>query len=341
MSERPDPRLRPPDPAGTRPRVDPESLLVQPPEPVVEGEAIEDDGAVEPGHALSPPPAPEPRLAAAAAGRELLPEPRAAAAAPSLPAASIPAGEAPHAPKFQFLLGALLALGVIAVVVAAGLARGGATQTINLTVGAGAWSAWQPQQGDPIAQIADHVGREYRFPDHRHRQMALVTGGVLSSAAKVVVTEADGSYTLLNGPNVLFKLCGLGPDCSLAEGHPSFPRGLLMRREALELALYSFRYVSGVSNVVVALPPVVGKKPYVTLFRRDALAPAVDRPLSATLAPRTPTVDDINRAPDTPAVKGLTNGVYNARVVQNTYLVLDPPTVASAPKTVRLPKLGG
>ncbi len=44
-------------------------------------------------------------------------------------------------------------------------------------------------------------------------------------------------------------------DCSIKEGKPSNERGLLVTREALELALYTFRYVSGVERVIVTMPP--------------------------------------------------------------------------------------
>ena len=46
-----------------------------------------------------------------------------------------------------------------------------------------------------------------------------------------------------------FSLCGLGQSCSIATGKSSVARGILVRREILELALYTFKYVGGVKNV--------------------------------------------------------------------------------------------
>ena len=96
---------------------------------------------------------------------------------------------------------------------------------------------------------------------------------------------------------------------------------LLLRREALELALYSFRYL-GVSETVVLLPPAVLKpldgdetlttstrtSPQALLFRRSDpdVQSAIGQPLRLTLTARTPTVDGIKRSPDSQSVSALT-----------------------------------
>ena len=53
----------------------------------------------------------------------------------------------------------------------------------------------------------------------------------------------------------MYTLNGLGPSGSIRGGKPSEERHLLLRREALELALYTFRYVEDVDLVVALLPP--------------------------------------------------------------------------------------
>jgi hypothetical protein len=53
-------------------------------------------------------------------------------------------------------------------------------------------------------------------------------------------------------------MCGDGSDCSIKQGKPSLERGLLLYREALELALYTFHYVGGVEQVIVTIPPPPG-----------------------------------------------------------------------------------
>ncbi|HEX2017162.1 MAG TPA: hypothetical protein VGN69_10735, partial [Solirubrobacteraceae bacterium] len=106
----PDPRERPSDPAGTRPKVDPASLLparrsidLGPP---VDGQAEEE---------------------------ALLPELRTEGGAVGPPV------EAPHAARFQFLLGALLALAAVGVAAAVVLIAGRSPKAPEAS-----WSAWHP-----------------------------------------------------------------------------------------------------------------------------------------------------------------------------------------------------
>ena len=61
---------------------------------------------------------------------------------------------------------------------------------------------------------------------------------------------------MLGGTTAVYNLCGLGTSCAIAAGTPSLAGELLLRREALELALYTFRYIHGVDSVVAILPPV-------------------------------------------------------------------------------------
>ena len=57
----------------------------------------------------------------------------------------------------------------------------------------------------------------------------------------------------------MYILCGDGPHCAINEGKPSVARGTVLRREALELALYSFRYLDNTDSVVAFFPPQKGK----------------------------------------------------------------------------------
>ena len=51
-----------------------------------------------------------------------------------------------------------------------------------------------------------------------------------------------------------YVLCGLGESCSIAHGEASEARHMLLRRQALELALYTFKYVDGIESVAIFLP---------------------------------------------------------------------------------------
>ena len=319
MSERPDPRKRPPDPAGTQPKFDPEALR-----PSAAAQPALTAGA--PARAASPPlPAAAPLLPATA--------PDAGAPAPATGRA------APQAARFQFLFGALGALAVAAVALTIALLRAPAPAP------EAPWSGWKPAQNgvDPAQQIAAYVAPQYRLDNGQ--QIVQVTGGppVLKGQPLTIgIVRSGQTPAALEGNNVLYQLCGDGTDCSIKTGKPSTQRGLLVSREALELALYTFRYVSGVDQVLVTLPPpppgstrtstpgltstATGSDTSSTssnvasttssssahvvnhalLFSEQDLAPELDVPLTSTLSAVAPRVSQIETWPDSTAVKELT-----------------------------------
>jgi hypothetical protein len=321
VSERDDkrnPRGRPADPAGTRPKFDPESLQSGVAEPLlppaIDSTAIDEDA--------------EPQL---------LPERIAAAGAPA-PAAR--PEEAPHAPRFHFLFGALVTLGIAALATVVILAASGPVDE----AGGPTWSPWRPADNGVSApeQIAQHIGGEYKLSNGE--QLVLVTGGPLEvqgvqlTVALRKAAEEGGDISLVEGKGVLYRLCGLGPKCSIDKGKPSTERLLLLYREALELALYTFRYTDA-DHVVSVLPPGrSAKKPNKILspnqamfFERDDVNPELNRPVTATLTPTTPRPTTFNKSPD----HGLVERLTNARVFQFSlspgnlenrgYLVLERP----------------
>jgi len=158
-----------------------------------------------------------------------------------------------------------------------------------------AWSKWQPtaEGATPVAkEIADLVSRKYRLPEGG--QLVGVVPGQLAvqnvpvdviatrsgptNDDKIDVTDARGS--------LMFVLCGLGERCAIAQGEASTERHRLLRREALELALYAFRHLDGVQRVVAFMPPKAGEEPTAALyFRRQDLERQVKEPLAETLLP--------------------------------------------------------
>ncbi|MGN6371890.1 MAG: hypothetical protein ACTHM1_02715, partial [Solirubrobacteraceae bacterium] len=194
MSERRrDPRSRPSDPAGTRPKFDPETLRPQ-----------GDFRALPSG---------EPQ-------EERLPEPAQTA---SPPAVTAPSPHSPHAPRVQFLLGVLGALGVAAIVVAVSLALAPKAKP------GAPWSSWKPSgDTDPAVQIAEHVEPQYML-NSRH-PLVRVTGGPPQVAGQptIVALRNAGSEAVSLGANgVLYQLCGSEPNCSIP-GKASAQRGLLV-----------------------------------------------------------------------------------------------------------------
>jgi hypothetical protein len=327
-------RSRPPDPAGTKPKVDESSLLPVDAVPLLPSEAEVIDSTAE-EESLEP--APIDATTELAGSGELLPERRAAAGVGAVAAVA----ETPHAPRFQFILGALIAVGVAA------LGLVGALIVNHKNAPAPAfWSSWHPTPvgGNPAQQIADHVGHEYRLPGGH--ELVTVSGGPLQQSGVPinVVLRSDpqngGDITTISGNGLLFQLCGVGLRCSIDEGKPSQVRHLLLQREALELALYSFRYINGVGSVTVILPPPPGKSPgEAMLIRPHDVTTSLARPLDATLTPTPETPSTFRRSPDALLVRSLTTPtLYNMSVTPDTQnstleLVLSPPGLTTRATT--------
>lgn len=301
---------RPEDPAGTKPRHDPAALLPETHEPLLrprEHTSAADElhqNAIEQGE---------------------------------VPVAATPP---PHAARFQFVYGILIGV-AIAALAAAVLAFSGSDRRQQLALSN--WSAWRPTAGagDPIQQIVDHVAPEYRLASGH--QAVAVTGGpsAIQGIPLVVALRSDpannGDVSILDNQNVvLYRMCGLGKDCSIAEGKPSVERGLLLRREALELALYTFNYVKGIDAVTVLFPPAMNpttrKLSHIALFfRPQDVEPSLRNPLSDTLPGPTPNMRNLMRSKNLPVIDSITRPLqFDFSVTQDNtnnrgYLVLDSP----------------
>jgi hypothetical protein len=215
-----------------------------------------------------------------------------------------------------------------------------------------AWSAWEPTGSTErrSAQIAEHVSDPYRLPSGKalvavtYSGPPTVTGPDGSSFQVRAIAvqpntaggraEADDIHTLDARNAVMYTLCGLGSACSIAEGKPSVARGQLLRREALELSLYSFRYLDGIDSALVLLPPRADGKAATAVFleRRD-LRPELDRPIDQSLtAPLTPGVGEIQ--PDEQRVIDRTT---RSRVYAYSYLQAQD----GSPVMVLMPAVSG
>jgi hypothetical protein len=173
------------------------------------------------------------------------------------------------------------------------------------------WSTWQPEGREnqfPV-EIADHVSAGYHLPSGT--QLVGVLAGpaevrdlpiraVLIQHASSTPTQRDDVEVVEIGSSVMYTFCGLGTQCSIAEGEPSESRDRLLRRQALELALYTFTYVDGVDSVI-ALLPVETNDPAVetddtasaVFFQREDLEAQLDVPLRETLGPPPPAGADL------------------------------------------------
>ena len=243
-----------------------------------------------------------------------------------------------HATRFQFLTGGLVFVAVASVALFLVFAATGT----NTPAGLSTWASFKPSSDGldtGAREIAEYVGRQYRLPGGE--QIVAVEGGPLqfdveqqTLPMKIAVRHSvadGGNIDVLKGRGVLYRMCGLGPKCAIDKGKPSAERLLLLRREALELALYSFHDLHDVDHVVVFMPPAKGEEPSIALhFGRRDVAGQLARPLRATLPMPVPNPDTIVTAPNTPAVQqltfanlfkfSLTTGNQDASV----FLVLDP-----------------
>jgi hypothetical protein len=195
------------------------------------------------------------------------------------------------------------------------------------------WSSWRPAAAsikDQELQIADYVGRSYHMPSGSQLtdvKVSSPTGGQTLRAIGVPTTAKPKSlsdFELFDNSNeqsVFFALCGDGANCKITEGSPSHARGTVLRREALELALYTFKYSNPVENVVVFFPPGPGQqKPTSTLFfHRSDLSNRLDSPLRDTLPQARPPLPGQIRPAELKTVNDLTGdkryryiGVYSA-----------------------------
>jgi pimeloyl-ACP methyl ester carboxylesterase len=165
---------------------------------------------------------------------------------------------------------------------------------------AGGWSAWSPPGGKPesVTQaIAVHIAARYHLDSSGTRLVNVVSAPPrwprFRNGRPIVVLAFQGQDGLdrfePSATAWTYSLCGQGPSCAIKSGTPSTARFGLLEREALELALYSFRFVSTLDTVAVYLPPPPGSVPGVlVLFQRDDLMRQLREPLRKTLPLATP-----------------------------------------------------
>jgi len=226
-----------------------------------------------------------------------------------------PSSAQPHRGRFFVIYGILglaLAAGIVGVVVYAG-------RSINPGP---AWSSWKPSGGGLGAakQIAEHVSPGYRLPDGNQLVDVIAKGPAVSSGGQTIPIpfialrgpkgKVDQIQQVNNSDTFTFSLCGLGQACSIATGKPSVARATLVRREILELALYTFKYVHGVKHIVAFMPPPAGTQPaYVVYLQKSDLTTQLKAPLTHTLTPKVPLPSKI-----TPGEQQRIDGITQPRI---------------------------
>jgi hypothetical protein len=176
------------------------------------------------------------------------------------------------------------------------------------------WAEWEPVGSAErrVAQIADRVPRAYRLESGSQLVSAVpgppsapAADGTLVRIRAIIVrpqtsrgqAEASDVDVVDARDSMMFILCGVGGrSCAIGEGTPTPERQALLRREALELALYTFKYVEGVGSVIVLLPQDNPRLPPTAVFlERSDVSGELSRPLGETLT--APIVPDIGGIP--------------------------------------------
>ncbi|MBA2331985.1 MAG: hypothetical protein H0V94_04255 [Actinobacteria bacterium] len=177
------------------------------------------------------------------------------------------------------------------------------------------WSSWQPE-GSRIArvrQIADRIPTSYRLPSGD--QLTVARGSDLAVRTETEDVPVDTIYVRPDasrgqaeendiasydgGRTVSYGLCGLGTSaqCAITETAPSDERFTILRRQALELSLYTFKYVDDVDSVIVFMPPTTkGESNGSVFLRRENLAAELDRPIRQLLPSQLPAVGSLQEA---------------------------------------------
>jgi hypothetical protein len=233
-------------------------------------------------------------------------------------AAPRPAGRADRARNSAYYFRFSLAYTLLAMIATAGVAALVVVLTRPDVVRAPQWSSFEPT-GSPVAkvrQIATRVSSEYRLasggklvtivpgPLQATRFLQTDSGPVsVEVPISAVAVQADvstgkheeGDYTTFGADSTIaYQMCGFGStqqNCGVASGAASTARGPLLRREALELALYTLKYVPGVDAVLTYLPPAAdAAQPTSVLVAKKDVKENLDRPLTRTLTPKKLTI---------------------------------------------------
>lgn len=165
------------------------------------------------------------------------------------------------------------------------------------------WSAWRPASTGTLGvrEIARHISGRYHLESGAlftsviagPMQIESSQGPVPVSALLIRSGSAGVREERINiafpEAGVFYQLVGAGANRSIP-GTATLVRGQLARREALELALYTFHYLPQADYVLAFLPPPAGIPQTSPLFNRAVFLPrtALESQLRIPLAESLP-----------------------------------------------------
>jgi hypothetical protein len=221
----------------------------------------------------------------------------------------VPSEELPRLERPQAVHGGRFMIGYMVVVLMVGAVL--VTLAVITRGGSSSSSTSAQVAGIPVKEsgfqrareIATEIGRQYR--GENGEQIVAVTaqpGEVSGLPLQYIALRhgrnrplTEGDVSVIDpGETALFSFCGLGgqQNCSLP-GEASADRMMLLRREAVELSLYTFKFLPEVETVVSLFPPVPRgegqpSQTFAVYFQRRHLESLLGQPISKTLPERGP-----------------------------------------------------
>jgi hypothetical protein len=154
------------------------------------------------------------------------------------------------------------------------------------------WSSYKPKRGDVFTKaqsVADHVAPAYKYNGEPiavvQAQPLLYQDAVVDGIAFTRTPFRKIGSPLKqfepSGSTVAYVFCGTAPRCGLPStgAEQTVP---MLKRETLELALYTFKYSPSVQSIIGLLPPA-GNTNYAIYLRRKNFLSELSKPLDATL----------------------------------------------------------
>jgi hypothetical protein len=183
------------------------------------------------------------------------------------------------------------------------------------------WSSWKPQtQGLTGArEISLRIAPRYKG-ENGAQLVAVQPHGAQVQGLRL---EAIGVRKLNQGGQInpyiglyradktlIYAFCGLQTNCAMS-GDTTPERERTLRRAALELALYSFKYLKGVDQVVSLVQSVNAGGTSAVFLRKADLEPELKHPLRDTLP--------LTRVPAADSKNPKESAVIDALTLSNTF----------------------
>lgn len=178
------------------------------------------------------------------------------------------------------------------------------------------WSRWHPNAQGLLGAHEIGLRISSRYKDSNGAQLVAVqehgaqVQGLKLEAIGVRRLNQGGQidpYIGLfgTGKTLIYAFCGLQTNCAM-QGDSTAMRERALRREALELSLYAFKYLHGVDQVVSLVQSVKDGGTSAVFLRKHDLEPELQHPLRDTLPLPQPPLANVPDTREGPVIDALT-----------------------------------